>query len=70
MTWTQSGWPHQDAVPEPKMGHLPGPAIQPAREGMTDAPKSDLQTMMDNEQTDHMQPYIYAQGHNDHGLGG
>lgn len=70
MTWTQTGQPHQDVVGEPKLGHLPGPAIQPASEGLTDKPMSDLQTMMQNEQRDHMQPYVYAQGHNDHGLGG
>ena len=70
MTWTQTGWPRQHVYPEAKMGHLPGPAVQPMKEELGEPQKSDLQTMMDNEQRDHMQPYIYAQGHNDHGLGG
>ena len=41
-------------------GNLPKP--------MTPA-KSDLQFMLDNERKQHEQAYIYANGHNDHGMG-
>jgi hypothetical protein len=50
-------------------GHLPHPPIQALKEGSVGGTKSDLQTMMENEQKQHEQAYIYAHGHNDHGMG-
>ncbi len=32
-------------------------------------PLSDLQLMLENERKQHEQAYIYANGHNDHGMG-
>ena len=48
---------------------LPGPAIQPLLQEQINRPKSDLQTMQDNERRQHEQTYIYENGHNDHGMG-
>lgn len=44
---------------------LPGPAIQPLLQGQVNKPKSDLQTMQDDERKQHEQTYIYEHGHND-----
>jgi hypothetical protein len=50
-------------------GRLPGPAIEPYRQMQPNKPKSDMQTMQDNERKQHEQTYIYENGHNDHGMG-
>ena len=52
----------QDAVGSKRSskGRLPGPV---------EKPMSDLQQMLMNERKQHEQAYIYANGHNDHGLG-
>jgi hypothetical protein len=59
---------YNSVVGEKMKGHLPGPhpALKQGSEGPT---MSDLQFMMQNEQKQHEQNYLYARGHNDHGLG-
>lgn len=58
-----------EAVGVKAKGRLPGPAIQPLVDGQVNKPMSELQHMMADEQRQHEQGYIYAHGHNDHGLG-
>lgn len=56
---------YQSVVGPETKAKLPGPAIQPISSGQFNKPKSDLQTMQDNERRQHEQTYIYENGHND-----
>jgi hypothetical protein len=62
----QGGSMPMQVVGEKAMGHLPQPAIHAQQTSDT---MSDLQTMLANEKKQHEQAYIYANGHNDHGMG-
>ena len=46
-------------------GQLPHPPVQALKEGSVGPVMSDLQNMMQHEQKQHEQSYIYAHGHND-----
>ena len=59
----------QSVVGPKTKAKLPGPAIQPILQVQINRPKSDLQTMQDDERRQHEQTYIYENGHNDHGMG-
>ena len=56
---------YTSVVGEKLKGRLPGPAIEPLKQGQIDKPKSDMQIMQDDERKRHEQTYIYEHGHND-----
>lgn len=60
---------YQDVVGQAVKGAFPRPPIQGLSQGSEGPVMSDLQNMMSDEQKRHMDSYIAANGHNDHGMG-
>jgi len=61
---------YTQVVGQKPLGKMPKPPIQALEQGSEGNVMSDLQNMMENERKQHEDMFKYANGHNDHGLGG